>query len=63
MRLLVRIYLQYRKNYKEQSEIQMTDMLHNAADMYRRETITTLGKSIDDFCKLRDKKSQFQYVD
>ena len=58
MRLLVRIYLQYRKNYKEQLEIQMNNMLHNAADMYRRETITILGKSIDDFCKLHDKKSQ-----
>ena len=52
------IYLQYSKNYKEQSEIQMADMLHNAADMYRRETITILGKSIDDICELEDEKSQ-----
>ena len=57
MRLLARIYLQYRKNYKEQSEIQMADILHNAPDMYRRETITILGKSIDDICDLEDEKS------
>ena len=32
-------------------------MVHNAADMYRRETITILGKSIDDICYLEDEKS------
>ena len=57
MRVLARIYLQYRKNYKEQSEIKMANMLHNLADMYRREPITILEKSID-ICELEDKKKQ-----
>ena len=58
MRLLARICQQYRKNYKEQSEIQMADLLHNAADIYRREAVTILGKSIDDICELEDERSQ-----
>ena len=36
----------------------MANMLHNAADMYRRETITILGNSICDISELEDEKSQ-----
>lgn len=36
----------------------MANILHNAADMYRRESITVLGKSIDGICELEDEKIQ-----
>ena len=62
--LLVRISLQYRKNHKEKSGIQMANVLRNAADMYRRETITILWKNIDDICESEDEKgNKFEYVD
>ena len=36
----------------------MADLSHNAADMYRRDTVTILGMIIDDIRELEDEKSQ-----
>jgi len=47
MKLIVRLYLTFREEYTKQSDVPLGDKLDNAADMYRRETITVLGKAIN----------------
>ena len=47
MRLTARVYLAFQDEYSRQSEIVVSDKLSNAGDMYRRETITVLGRAID----------------
>ena len=47
MRLKARLYLSFREFYSKQSAINLTYAQGNAADMYRRENITTLGEAIN----------------
>ena len=54
MRLTARVYLLFRKLYEEQSEIIMHDKLCNAADMFRRETISIWGRAINSLCEKAD---------
>ena len=51
MRLIARIYLAFREVYGAQSAIKLTDECKNAADIFRRETITILGRAIDKICE------------
>ena len=39
MQLVARVYLCFREIYSNQTEVKLTDLLDNAADMYRRETL------------------------
>ena len=50
MRLITRLYLQFHEEYCAQSEVVLSDQCKNAADLFRRETITVLGKVIDKLC-------------
>ena len=47
MRLKARLYLSFREFYSKQSAINLTYAQGNAAHMYRRENITTLGEAIN----------------
>ena len=47
MRLTTRLYLSFREFYSKQSAITQTHAQGNAADMYRRESITILGEAIN----------------
>ena len=47
MRLTTRLYLCFREICKNQSEITLPDTLGNAADMYRRKTISLLGRAVN----------------
>ena len=47
MKLKARLYLSFREFYSKQSAINLTYAQGNAADMYRRENITTLGEAIN----------------
>ena len=47
MRLKARLYLSFREFYSKQSAINLTYAQGNAADMYRRENITTLGEAMN----------------
>ena len=48
MRLTARVYLTFHEIYTTQTEVHFDDCLNNAADMYRREAITVLGRAIND---------------
>ena len=54
MRLIARIYLSFRVLYDEQTDIKLSDPLGNAADLYRRETMLILGRTIDTLCEKPD---------
>ena len=47
MRLAARVYLEFRKEYEDQSDVILSEKLNNAADMYRRETISILGGAVN----------------
>ena len=47
MRLTTRLYLCLRQICKKQFEITLPDVLGNAADMYRRKTISLLGRAVN----------------
>ena len=47
MRLKARLYFSFREFYSKQSAINLAHAQGNAADMYRRENITTLGETIN----------------
>ena len=52
MRLTARIYMAFRDEYAKQSEIKLEEKLNNAADIYRREVITVLGRAINQLCEM-----------
>ena len=56
MRLLARLYLRFRCLYDEQSNVKLSNPFGNTADLYNRETITVLGKTIDEMCEHESKK-------
>ena len=47
MQLVARVYLCFREIYSNQTEVKLTDLLDNAADTYRRETIGILGSAVN----------------
>ena len=47
MRLVARVYLAFREVYSQQKEIHPNDTLNNAADIYRRDTISILAKAVN----------------
>lgn len=47
MRLVARLYLAFRNLYNSQTDVQLVESMNNAADIYRRETILILGRTID----------------
>ena len=47
MQLVARIYLCFREIYSNQTEVKLTDLLDNAADTYRRETIGILRSAVN----------------
>ena len=51
MRIMARLYLNFIKKYNDQSNVILNNMHSNAADMYRRETITILGQAVEDICE------------
>ena len=51
MRLTARIYMAFRDEYAKQSEIKLEEKLNNAADIYRRELVTVLGRAINQLCE------------
>lgn len=51
MRLTARLYLTFNQMYIQQSDVLIREKQENAADMFRRETITILGKAINEICK------------
>ena len=51
MRLTAIIYLAFKELYKEQSAVTWTDRLDNAADMFRRESISVLGSAVNKICQ------------
>ena len=54
MQLVARVYLCFREIYSNQTEVKLTDLLDNAADTYRRETIGILGSAVN---KLTERSS------
>ena len=54
MRLIARVYLTFKEIYGSQNEVVLTDVQNNAADMFRRETITILGRAINKLCEKPD---------
>ena len=54
MRLVAQLYLAFRKLYNSQTDVQLVEPMNNAADIYRRETILILGKTIDKICEKPD---------
>ena len=51
MRLTARIYMAFRDEYAKQRDIKLEEKLNNAADIYRREVITVLGRAINQLCE------------
>ena len=51
MRLTARIYMAFRDEYAKQKDIKLEEKLNNAADIYRREVITVLGRAINQLCE------------
>nr|XP_047142840.1 uncharacterized protein LOC124817088 [Hydra vulgaris] len=54
MRLLARIYLLFKLYYKQQTSVKLVLEMNNAADMFRRETMDILSKSINKLCENPD---------
>ena len=54
MRQMATIYMKFLKVYSEQNEVKLTEILNNAADMYRKETVLILGRAIDEHCEKED---------
>ena len=57
MRILARIYLTYQPYYSEQSEVSLTEVCGNVADMFHRDVITILGKAINDICERNEENN------
>ena len=54
MRLVARLYLAFCNLYNSQTDVQLVEPMNNAADIYRRETILILGRTIDKICEKPD---------
>ncbi|XP_065682293.1 uncharacterized protein LOC136095516 [Hydra vulgaris] len=54
MHLLARIYLLFKLYYKQQTSVKLVLEMNNAADMFRRETMDILSKSINKLCENPD---------
>ena len=54
MRLVARLYLDFCNLYNSQTDVQLVEPMNNAADIYRRETILILGRTIDNICEKPD---------
>ena len=54
MRLVARLYLAFCDLYNSQTDVQFVEPMNNAADIYRRETILILGRTIDKICEKPD---------
>lgn len=51
MRLITRVYFEYRKIYSQQSEIKLENPMNNVGDLYRRETVPILGNAVISLCE------------
>lgn len=51
MRLTARLYLAFKNVVGKQNEINPIELQNNAADMFRRETITLFGKAVNVLCE------------
>ena len=51
MRLLARLYLKFLSFYNQQTNVIVIDLLGNAADLYRKESMHLLGSAINKLCE------------
>ena len=57
MRLLGRLYLGFKKLYAKQSEVSLPQVMNNAGDMFHRDAMLILGKTINKIC---EKEGEFE---
>ena len=54
MRILGRLYLCFKEHYDKQSEFSLPVVLHNAGDIFHRDCMLILAKTINDICERKE---------